>query len=223
MEWKADKALVFGATGLIGRSLTRLLVAEGPYREIVLFTRKPLESTTPKVKVVSFDFNRWEGVEQHFTPNAHVFCCIGTTRNKTPDLEEYRRIDLGIPSRIAEYAARGSCRGLYVISALGANENSLNFYQKIKGEMEKAVLHKGLYETYFFRPSLLLGDRDEKRKGEDFAKTLNAIVGPVLLGPLKKFRGVPADVVARAMIRVAGKGFASNVIENHQIFALGDA
>lgn len=223
MEWLADKALVFGATGLVGSELVKLLVASSEYKEVILFTRKPLEHTTPKVQIVSFDFNNWEGVEQYFTPNAKVFCCIGSTKAKTPDLTEYHQVDFGIPVKIAEFAARGSCRGMLVVSALGANEGSLNFYLKTKGEMEKEVLVKGIRETYFFRPALLLGERKEMRTGEDFGKLLNGLFSPLLFGSFKKYKGIEALVVAKAMINVAQIGYPTPVIESDKIFELGNA
>ncbi len=223
MEWKADKALVFGATGLIGSHLVQLLVKSKEFKEVILFTRKPLENTSPKVKIVNFDFDKWEGVEEYFTPNAKVFCCIGTTKAKTPGNEEYRKIDYGIPVKIAEFAARGSCRGMLVVSALGANEGSLNFYLKTKGQMEKEVLDKGIRETYFFRPALLLGERHEIRRGEDFGKMMNGILSPLLFGNLKKYRGIEAVVVARAMLKVSRDGYPQIVIESDKIYDLGNA
>lgn len=223
MEWSADKALVFGATGLVGSHLVRFLVESAEYKQVILFTRKPLEATTPKVKVVSFDFNQWEGVEEYFTPNAKVFCCIGSTKAKTPNNEDYYNIDYGIPVKIAEFAARGSCRGMMVVSALGANEDSINFYLKTKGEMERDVLIKGVRETYFFRPALLLGERLEIRKGEDFGRMMNGIFSPLLFGSLKKYKAIEAKIVAKAMIRVAQTGYPDVIIESDKIFELGNA
>lgn len=223
MQWSADKALVFGATGLIGQQLVKLLVADSSYKEVILFVRKPLEVTTPKVRVLQFDFNQWEGVEQHFTPNAQVFCTIGTTRAKTPNLAEYKDIDYGIPVKLAEFAARGSCRGILVVSAIGANEHSFNFYQRMKGEMERDVLGKGVRETYLFRPALLLGNRSEVRRGEDFGKLINSVMSPLMVGSLKRFRGVEAETVARAMLNVAKSGHKASIISNDKIQKLGEA
>jgi uncharacterized protein YbjT (DUF2867 family) len=223
MEWIADKALVFGGSGLVGGYLVDLLVASKEYKEVILFSRKASEHPSPKVKVVNFDFNSWEGVEQYFTPNAIVFCCIGSTKAKTPNLDEYRDVDFGIPVKIAEFAARGSCRGMLVVSALGANDGSMNFYLKTKGEMEKEVHLKGIRETYFFRPALLLGERNEQRTGEDFGKMVNAVVSPLLFGPFKKYKGIEGLVVAKAMIRVAQTGYYQPVIESDKIFELGNA
>lgn len=223
MQWSADKALVFGARGLIGSQLVKQLVQNERYKEVILFTRKPLNVTTPKVRVVEFDFNRWEGVENHFTPNAQVFCTIGTTRAQTPDLEAYKNIDYGIPVKLAEFAARGSCRGFLVISAIGANEHSFNFYQRIKGEMERDVQSKGVRETYIFRPSLLLGKRAETRRGEDFGRMINSLVSPILFGSLKKYKGVEAEVVARAMMHVAMNGYRETILTNDKILELGNA
>jgi len=214
---KSNKALLFGASGLIGSELLKLITADDEFTEIVIFSRKPLEATTPKSKVVIYNSENWEGVEMHFTPNAKVFCCIGTTRKKTPNTEEYRNIDYGIPVKLAEFAARGSCRGFYVVSSIGANPSAVNFYQKTKGEMEREVAKRGITETYFFRPSLLLGKRMESRPGETFAKAFNSIVSPVMLGPLKRYKGIEASQVAKAIWQVAKSKHHTPVISNEEL------
>ncbi len=213
----SNKALIFGSTGLIGSHLLKLITADKAFTEVVIFSRKDIEVTTPKTRLVIFDHINWEGVETHFTPNAKVFCCIGTTKAKTPDSEEYRAIDYGIPVKLAEFAARGSCRGFYVVSSLGANTSSMNFYQKTKGEMERDVAKRGVNETYFFRPSLLLGKRSENRPGEQMAQTLSQVISPLMFGPLKRYKGIDAALVAKAMMEVSKNGHPRTVISNEDI------
>src|SRR5699024_3350038 len=98
-----------------------------------------------------------------------VFCCIGTTKAKTPNRDTYRKIDLGIPVDAAELAKTNGIETFLVISALVANSKSSVFYNRVKGEMEEMVLSKGIPNTYILKPSLIIGNRNEKRFGEGLA------------------------------------------------------
>ncbi|MDX5320276.1 MAG: nucleoside-diphosphate sugar epimerase, partial [Bacteroidota bacterium] len=111
---------------------------------------------------------------------------------------------------------------LLIVSAMGSNAGSSNFYQKLKGEMERDALDIKSSGTYFFKPSLLLGNRNEKRFGEKIAQFLFFFLNPFFVGPLKKYKAIQANTVAKAMIHVANKGYASAFIENDLIFELAD-
>jgi uncharacterized protein YbjT (DUF2867 family) len=218
-----NKTLLFGATGLVGSALLDLLLEEENAAEVLAFSRRPVSQISPVLRQIDFDYRDWESIREHFTAGARIFCCIGTTRAKTPDKKEYRDIDYGIPVKLAEYALAGGCHGLYIVSSIGADENSSFFYSRLKGEMERDVLKKNVPETYFFRPSLLKGARQEKRRGEDLGKCLNAVFSFLFPRLLKKYLGVEASAVARAMLRIAKEGYPVRAIENHVIIELGES
>jgi uncharacterized protein YbjT (DUF2867 family) len=104
-----------------------------------------------------------------------------------------------------------------VISSLGANPDSAMFYNKIKGEMQRDVLAQKIKNTYIFQPSLIAGDRGEKRFFENLAQQAMKILNNALIGSLKKYRSIHPETIARAMIIVANKGYEKSVIESDEI------
>jgi uncharacterized protein YbjT (DUF2867 family) len=136
-----------------------------------------------------------------------VFCCIGTTKSKTPKKEVYKKIDYGIPKNAAELGKQNGIDTFIVISSLGADLESSIFYNRTKGEMEKAVLKAGIGKTYILQPSLIGGQRDEKRTGEWIFKQLFKVVNFILVGPLKKYRSIQPDTIAQAIVWLANNDF----------------
>jgi uncharacterized protein YbjT (DUF2867 family) len=133
-----------------------------------------------------------------------MFCTIGTTKEKVNnDLAQYRAIDVDIPVYAAKAALAEGTQTLVVVSSVGANTNSYNFYLKIKGEVEKALSDIPMQRIVFMRPSVLLDERREKRKGEIFLQSLMAILKPILIGKLSRYRPIRAHELAAAMIEAA--------------------
>ncbi|MGN6640769.1 MAG: nucleoside-diphosphate sugar epimerase, partial [Mucilaginibacter sp.] len=134
--------------------------------------------------------------------NGHaLFCCLGSTRKKTPDLSIYRKIDYGYPLKLAEIAKQNGMRHYHLVSSLGANAKSLNFYTKIKGEVEDAIKQTGIKCIHIYEPAILTGDRKESRPMDRFIIAAMNIIDPLLVGRLKKYRNIPAQTVAMAMYK----------------------
>ncbi|NNC62843.1 MAG: nucleoside-diphosphate sugar epimerase, partial [Eudoraea sp.] len=152
-----------------------------------------------------------------------VYCCIGTTKSKTPDKDKYRKIDLGIPVEAARLCVKNKIDTFVVMSSLGANPNSSVSYSKIKGEMEKDVLELGIPQTYILQPSLISGERGEKRSGEKIAKMIFTVLNVFLIGPLRKYRSIPAEDIAKAMLWLANNDFRENRITSDKISQLANA
>lgn len=146
-----------------------------------------------------------------------VFCCIGTTKSKTPDKELYRKIDFGIPVTASKLAKKNNINTFLVMSALGANANSSIFYSKLKGEMENAVLAQKIAKTYIIQASLIGGHRTEKRPGEWLAKQWMNIFGFLLVGSLSKYKIIAPENIAKAMIWLAANAYPNIVIESDKI------
>ena len=108
-----------------------------------------------------------------------------------------------------------------VISAMGANAQSNIFYNRTKGEMEQAVLNQEIPNTYILRPSLILGERDEKRLGESFGAVLLKITHVILIGKLKKYRAIEADCIANAMLNLAKSKHNTQIVNSDMIQKLG--
>ncbi len=205
-------AIILGATGLTGSQLLQQLIKDPRYATIKLFSRSNVTSvTSPKVEQYIGDLLNLEQFRSDFTGD-EVYCCIGTTKSKTPDKEQYKNIDFGIPLSAAKLAKENGIGSYAVVSAMGANANSAIFYNKVKGEMEAAVLAQNLDHTFILRPSLIGGDRKEARALEKFGLSLFKLISPLLIGPLKKYRIVEAEAIANAMIYMSNSSMAKNVI-----------
>lgn len=209
-------AIVLGATGLTGGLLLNRLQKDEQYSTIKLFSRSSIGYSNSKIEEHLINLFELEKYEKQFTGDV-VFCCIGTTKTKTPDEQTYRKIDYGIPVSAAKLAKKAAISKFLVISALGADVESPLFYNKTKGEMERDVLKENNSETYIFQPSLLAGERQEKRTLESLGKKLMKVGDYLLIGPLKKYRSIQADTVTKAMIVVAAEGYHKARIESEEI------
>lgn len=196
-------ALIFGSTGKIGKDLIEVLCADRRFDQIIAITRKVREYDQ-RITQVEFDFEHWSDLDKYLTADTAVFVAIGTTQKKTPNQDEYRAIDIGIPVNVAKCAEKGKSSSLVVVSSVGADPSTKNFYLKTKGEMESAVSES--YTTgqlHIMRPSLLLGNREESRTFERIFIKMYPVFDPLLRGKFNKYRGVDSVDVARAMVFAA--------------------
>lgn len=194
----ANTAVVAGASGLIGSQLLDLLLSRADYDTIVILVRRALPLTHAKLVQIELDFAELEKHAAKITGHA-VFCCLGSTRKKTPDLSNYRKVDHDYPLQLAQIALKNGIQQYHLVSALGADATSSNFYTKMKGETEEAIKQVGLPALHIYRPALLTGDRKEYRAGERIFTAIMRVIDPLLIGPLKKYQSIPAAMVARAM------------------------
>jgi len=195
-----NKAILAGASGLIGSSLLDILLQQPAYSEVLILVRKELPIKHKKLIQLKVDFNHLNDFAGSISGHT-IFCCLGTTRKKTPDLTEYRKIDHDYPLHLGQIAAKNGINQYHIVSSLGANAASSNFYLKMKGETEADIEKIGLPCLHIYQPAFLTGDRKEKRFGERFLTGLVKIIDPLLLGSLKKYRSIPAATVAMAMFK----------------------
>jgi uncharacterized protein YbjT (DUF2867 family) len=222
MERGAKKAIVLGATGHVGRLLTLKLLGDDRYSEVRVFTRKPFGLTHPGLTETHADLLAIKDFKAVFIGDV-VFCCVGTTKAKTPDKKQYRAIDYGIPVEASRLCRQNEIPALLVVSALGANPESRFFYNRVKGEMEAEVLRSGVPHISLLQPSLIGGNRQEVRKGEQIAQKLMRFLEPLLAGPMKKYRMIdPADI-ADSMIFLADHPQKSPRIPSDEIVQFAQA
>lgn len=205
-------AIILGATGLTGGILLEQLIADKNYSRIKLFSRNSVEKSSEKIDDFIVDLLNLEASAKDFTAD-EVFCCIGTTAAKTKDKNRYKAIDFGIPVAAAKLAKKNHIQTFVVMSSMGANENSTVFYNKTKGEMERAVLQQNIQNTFIVRPSLIGGDRDESRVGERIAKGVMSLLNPFLVGGFKKYKMIHPKTIATSMVKLA------NHPQNQTIFS----
>ena len=205
------KALIIGATGLVGSKLLRILKEDSYYESITAYGRNlsAIEDLSDKnifIKpyTIAQDIN--------FSQFDHVYCCVGTTIKKAGSKDNFQSVDLKIPYEVAKHCEKQSIKKLVIISALGSNSNSRIFYNRVKGQMEESC-SAAFPKVNFVRPSLLLGERDEGRIAEGLGQFLMPLLNPLMQGPIKKFRAIDARDVARAMFENAKYGKTHTDIE----------
>ncbi len=196
------KALILGATGLIGRELAKVLSQTDYYRKIYVLVRKETGSSSDKIEEIMANFDDLEESLNSIQAD-DVYNCLGTTMKKAGSKEEFHKVDFGYPIEIARIMKKKGSRTFLNVSALGAKKDSLIFYNRVKGELEAALQDTGFSSLVIFRPSLLLGERNEKRIGEDIAKRTYKILDKIFIGPLKKYSGIQGRTVAFAMFEMA--------------------
>ncbi|MFI5130323.1 MAG: NAD(P)H-binding protein [Chitinophagales bacterium] len=201
-------ATIIGVTGLIGTQLYDLLKQDRSFETIRLIVRRPMPKDDPGTEIKLVDFNDAESLLLAIEGSDVVFCTVGTTNKKVKgDNDAYRKVDFDIPVKAARFCKTTGCETLVLVSAVGANKNSGNFYLKLKGEVEVAVREIGLDSVHIMRPSMLLGDRKEFRAGEKIGKALMQATSFLLPS---KYKPIHARNVAKAMLAVAEekkKGF----------------
>ncbi|GAA4337689.1 oxidoreductase [Mucilaginibacter gynuensis] len=195
----AYKAIIAGASGLIGSYLLNLLLQHADYDEVVILVRKELPVQHKKLLQVVVDYDDLSAHKQLITGHV-VFCCLGTTKAKTPDESEYRKIDHDYPLLLAQLAANNGVKHYHLVSAIGADSKSGNFYLKTKGEAEEGIFKTNIASRHIYQPSLLTGDRKEPRLAEKIFTVLMKVFNPLLIGGLKKYRSILALTVAQAMV-----------------------
>jgi uncharacterized protein YbjT (DUF2867 family) len=209
-------AIILGATGLTGSLLTELLIHDAAYSKIKLFTRRPTAFSSPKIEEIICDLLKLEEVKDQCIGDV-IFCCIGTTKAKTPDRAVYHKIDYGIPITAAQLAKENKIDTYMVISSIGTSEKSPFFYVRTKGEMERDVLKIGIPNTYIMKPAFINGRPDEDRKGENKLKLWMRIMDFFMMGPLKKYSSTYAIQIAKAMAYLSINPTKNHNITNHQI------
>lgn len=206
-------AIVLGATGLTGGRLLEYLLEDNSFEKIKLFSRRPVNRQHPKIEEHLVNLFQLETNAGAFRGDI-VFCCIGTTKAKTPDKETYRKIDFGIPVQAAGLAEQNGIESFIVISSLGADPESRIFYTRTKGEMEREVLQKNIPQVYVLQPSFIAGLRNETRPGERIA---GAFMKRLKFFIPKRYRSITPDQIASAMIWLAKHPYMSGRIPSEKI------
>jgi uncharacterized protein YbjT (DUF2867 family) len=194
----SKKAIVIGASGLIGSNLLQLLLDGNNYTEVLIFVRKKMPVKHAKLKQVVTDLGLLDNHADEINGHA-LFSCLGTTLKQTPDKVMYRKIDHDYPVRLAQLGKQNGVKQYLIVSAVGADAASSNSYLKLKGETDEDLIKVGLPGLHIFRPSMLRGRTEKVRWDERMLNAVMAAVDPFLFGGLKKFHSIAAADVANAM------------------------
>lgn len=199
-------ALVVGATGLIGGHLTRKIVNDPSYSTVKVLVRKPLDFQHPKMEQIVVDFDK---VDASLVVADDVFCCLGTTMKQAGSKEAFYKVDFTYPLETAKAALQNGATQFLIVTAMGADAKSMFYYNRVKGEIEKALTELNYSTLLIFHPSLLLGERKDARAGEGFAAVVMRALD--FLTPLK-YKAIKGETVANAMLAYAQKGIKGKQI-----------
>lgn len=196
----AYKAIIAGASGLIGSNLLNILLESEQHDEILVLVRKELPVQHKKLVQLILNFDNLEQHAQVVTGHA-VFSCLGTTKAQTPDATQYRKIDFDYPLQLARIARQNGIKQFHVVTAIGADKNSFAAYSKLKGELEEELQKVGFPTLHIYQPSMLVGRTDNSRFGEKALVAIFKWINPLLVGSLKKYRSIKGSTVANAMFK----------------------
>ena len=198
-EAQSKVALLAGATGLVGTTLLDILLESDDFSRVVAVTRRPLAREHPRLANRTVQFDKLASQFAGFSCHS-VFCCLGTTIRAAGSEEGFRKVDVDYVLALARVAQAAQAQRFIVLSAVGADAHSKNFYLRTKGEMEEALVKMNLTALDILQPSVLLGWRGELRPLELAATLLMPLVNPLLVGTYAIYRGIPVRTLALAML-----------------------
>ena len=207
-------ALIVGATGLIGGHLTRKILTHPAYNKVKVLVRKPLDFQHPKLEQIVINFDNFD---KSLIVTDEVFCCLGTTMKQAGSREAFYKVHFTYPFEIAKAAMQNGAKQFLIVTAMGANAQSMLYYNRVKGEIEKALTDLHYPALHIFRPSLLLGERKDSRAGEAFATVIMKAFD--FLTP-KKYKAIKGETVANAMLDSAQKEIkGKRILESGEMHA----
>ena len=195
-------AVLFGASGLIGNCAIRRLLVHQAYDKVISIGRRPIKVSHPKLIHYDVDMSHADNF-RHLMRGDDLFICLGTTMKKAGNKEAFYEVDHNLIFNIAKTGSLQNMNQLIFVSSIGADSRSLIYYLKVKGELEEDVRRLPYWGIHIMRPSVLLGQRDEKRTAEKLAGQLSKGLQYFSGSILGDIAPVEADDVAKAMVQAA--------------------
>jgi uncharacterized protein YbjT (DUF2867 family) len=208
------KAAVAGSTGFIGSILLNLLKDDESFEKVAVLSRKPLQPSE-KFDVLVGDLS-----QQKLNEIDVAFCALGTTIATAGSKDAFYHVDHDLVMDFARNAKAAGAKTFVLISSVGANPKTSNFYLKVKGETEKDLEVIGFDSLIILRPSMLMGERKEFRFGELIGKGVMTLVNPLMFGALSKYKGIEGSTVAKAMVRLGKESLTGvHILEGNALHA----
>jgi len=218
-----SSALIIGSSGLVGSHLLHHLLQSPRYDSVRSLVRRKTGQSHPKLAeyVVNFDDL---ASSRDIIKADDVFCAIGTTIRNAGTKEAFRRVDFDYAVNTAGIALANGANRFFLISSVGADPNSSVFYSRVKGEIERTVGRMPYQSVSILRPSMILGERKEKRAVVEAIATVMTATSFAMLGPFRKYRPIEAETIARAMLALADREVPGvRIYESDRIAELGQA
>ena len=205
-----NTAVIIGATGAVGREIVNEILSGEYYNRVYILGRSSISKLPDdsRLEKIIIDFDNID-FDMNILENADVFASLGTTIKTAGSKENQRKIDVDYTVNFAKLC-EGKVRSFNVVSAIGANSKSKNFYNSLKGELEDKLKEMNLRTLRIFQPSLLISKREDKRFLEEIFMKVAPIFQFVLKGKIKKYSPIEASLLGKVLVRFAtenkGKG-----------------
>lgn len=200
------QAIIFGATGAVGRQLLDLCLDGDRYQQVTVIARRPASLSHEKLNWLIAGLDALKDIPP--IPellNGDAFSCLGTTMKAAGSKDNFRRVDYDYVVNAAQFSKRCGIRNFSMISAIGADAKSNTFYNQTKGAVETAVIAENMHSLRIFRPSLLKGKRDDFRLTEELGNFASMLVTPLFYLGLRKYQPIAIDKLASALYETAAE------------------
>ena len=198
-----NKSMVVGSTGLVGKSVVNHLIERGI--AVLALVRNDAESDNSLLNYYKIDFDDLHLPDETFSDIKDIFICLGTTIKKAGSKEAFQKVDITYSYEIAKQAQASGVKNISIVTSLGSDSNSTNFYLKTKGMIEDQITEIDFESISIHRPGLLIGARNEMRLGEFIGqKIFPYVLDPFLIGSMRKYRSIKGDTLAKAMVNLSG-------------------
>ena len=204
-----NKSMVVGSTGLVGKSVVNHLIEKDI--AVLALVRNDEVSDNSLLNYFKIDFDDLQFPYETFSDIKDIFICLGTTIKKAGSKEAFQKVDVTYCYEIAKQAQARGVKNISIVTSLGSDSNSANFYLKSKGMLEDKITKIDFDSISIHRPGLLIGARNEIRLGEFIGqKIFPYFIDPFLMGSLRKYRSIKGDTLAKAMVNLSGYGEGVN-------------
>ncbi len=211
-----SSAVVFGGTGLVGNYLIKTLINDEYYTKVKAFTRSEINITNSKLEIINTNFDNLEEVKDLILADS-CFFCIGTTKKNSPNKDDYQKVELELPKKIAQICKNNHIKSFVFVSSGFADPKNKGEYLRFKGLVEEELKRLDFDNLGILRPSFLLGERKQFRIAEKIGIPIFQLLTPIFIGPLKKMRPIHANTVAKAMSNIVKKNLDQVKYESDEI------
>ena len=211
-----SSAVIFGGTGLVGSYLIKTLINDEYYTKVKVFTRSEIDITNSKLEIINTNFDNLEEVKDLILADS-CFFCIGTTKKNSPNKDDYQKVELELPKKIAQICKNNLIKSFVFVSSGFADPKNKGEYLRFKGLVEEELKRLDFYNLGILRPSFLLGERKQFRISEKIGIPIFQLLTPIFIGPLKKMRPIHANTVAKAMSNIVKKNLDQVKYESDEI------
>jgi len=190
-------SIIAGATGLVGNNILHQLAVRGD--RPVAMARRPIKDLPANAQLLEINFEQFL-INGELPQCDHFYLCLGTTIKTAGSRDAFRAVDFEYSLAVAKKAIQAGATGISLVSSVGADASSKNFYLQTKGQLEDAIKSLGFSSINIYRPGILMGDRSETRPLEGLGKIVFQVIDPLLLGYLSPYRSIQANLLASTMI-----------------------